>query len=189
MLAIIQLLAETAHSAAAESSGGVVEQISKTFHIEWGLFIPQVICFLIVAALLRKFAFAPVQKMLETRRERIAAGEDKLRQIEQQLADSDKRTAEAIVKANEEAKRMINEARDAAAAISEQKAQEAILQAQQIMAKAESAAKAERAQMAAELRSEFGRLVAATTAQVTGKVLTDEDRRRINEESLAKVEA
>jgi F-type H+-transporting ATPase subunit b len=42
--------------------------------------------------------------------------------------------------------------------------------------------------MRAELKKEFGRLVTATTAQVTGKVLTDEDQRRINEEALAKVE-
>jgi F-type H+-transporting ATPase subunit b len=189
MLPIFQLLANTATPAEAASGDGVVTQISKTFHIEWGLFIPQVICFLVVAFLLKKFAFVPVQKMLEQRRARIAEGEDKLHRIEQQLADSDKRTAEAIAKANEEAKRMIHEARDAATAISEQKAQEAIVQAQQILAKAEAAARTERDQMAAELRREFGRLVATTTAQVTGKVLTEEDRRRINEEALAKVEA
>ena len=33
-----------------------------------------------------------------------------------------------------------------------------------------------------------GRLVATTTAQVTGKVLNDDDQRRINDEALAKVE-
>ena len=189
MLPIFQVLAETAHPAQAESNGGVIEQISSTFHIEWGFFLSQVICFLVVALLLRKYAFGPVQKMLEQRRTRIAEGEEMLRQIQQQLADSDKRTAAAIAQANEDSKRMINEARDSAAALSEQKAQEAITQAQQIMAKAEAAAKAEREQMAAELRREFGRLVAATTAQVTGKVLTDDDRRRINEEALSKVEA
>jgi F-type H+-transporting ATPase subunit b len=187
MSPIFNLLATTAPGAAGEG-GGVMDQLKTTFHIEWDFFIPQVICFLIVAFLLKKFAFAPVQKMLEQRRQRIADGEDKLRQIEQQIAASDQRTAEAIAKANEEAKRMIAEARDSAAALSEQKAQEAITQAQQILAKAEAAAKTERDQMAAELRREFGRLVAATTAQVAGKVLTDEDRRRLNEEALAKVE-
>ena len=40
-----------------------------------------------------------------------------------------------------------------------------------------------------ELKREFGRLVAATTAQATGKILTPEDQRRINETALAKVEA
>ena len=165
-----------------------MDQIKTTFHIEGAFFVSQVVCFLLVAFLLKKFAFKPVQDMLEKRRQRIAEGEEKLRKIEQQLAESDQRTAEAITKANEEARRMIGEARESAVALSEQKAQEAIAQAQQILAKAEAAAKTERDQMAAELRREFGRLVATATAQVTGKVLTDEDRRRLNEEALAKVE-
>ena len=42
--------------------------------------------------------------------------------------------------------------------------------------------------MQADLKKQFGRLVASTTAQVTGKVLTDDDQKRINEEALAKVE-
>lgn len=187
MLSLFQLLA--AQTPEVEAGGNVAEKIFRTFHVEWGLFLSQCVCFLIVAFALRKWAFAPVQIMLEHRRSRIAEGEEKLKRIERQLAESDQRTAEAIAKANEEAKRMINEAREAAAAISEQKAQEAIAQAQQILGKAEAAAKAEREQMAEELRREFGRLVATTTAKVTGKVLTDEDRRRINEEALAKVEA
>ena len=70
----------------------------------------------------------------------------------------------------------------------EVKGQEAIVGAQQILAKAESAAKADRDRLVTELKGEFGRLVALTTSQVTGKVLTSDDQRRINEEALAKVE-
>ena len=76
-----------------------------------------------------------------------------------------------------------------AANFSEQKTQEAIASAQQILAKAEAAAQAERAAIKAELKNEFGRLITATTAQVTGKVLTDEDQKRINNEALVSVEA
>ena len=97
-------------------------------------------------------------------------------------------TAAAIAKANDEAVRLINEAKEGAHAFSEQKAQEAIAQAQQILAKAEAAAKADRDRLSTELKREFGRLVAATTAQVTGKVLTADDQKRINEDALAKVE-
>jgi F-type H+-transporting ATPase subunit b len=177
--------------AAAESvasDAGVVERIQKTFHFHWGPFIAQCISVLIVAFLLKKFAFGPIQAMLEQRRARIAEGEEKLKRIERQLAESEETTAAAIAKANDEAKRLIAEARDSATALSEATAQEAVAQAQQILTKAEAAAKAERAQIAAELKQEFGRLVTNTTAQVTGKVLTAEDQSRINQEALAKVE-
>lgn len=155
-----------------------------TFHIKWPFFIAQLVNFVLVILVLKKFAFGPIQTMLEDRKTRIADGEEKLKTIEQRLADSEKSTAEAIAKANAEAQRMIDEARASAAKLSEQEAQKATAAAQNILAKAEEAAKAERAAMRAEIKTEFGKLVSAATSQVTGKVLTDDDQRRINEESL-----
>jgi F-type H+-transporting ATPase subunit b len=174
--------------AAAAENPGVLENISKTFGLNWPFFIAQVVNFFLVIFVLKKFAFGPIQKMLEERRDRIAQGEANLIRIQKQLADSEANTAAAIAKANEDAARLINEAKTSAAALSEQKAQEAISTAQQILAKAEAAAQAERAAIKAELKQEFGRLVTATTAQVTGKILTGDDQSRINQEALASVE-
>jgi F-type H+-transporting ATPase subunit b len=174
--------------AVAEVSG---ESASLLEQFGWNrpFFIAQLINFALVIWVLKKFAFGPIQAMLEQRRARIAEGEANLVRIQQQLADSEKHTAEAIAKANEEANRLITEAKESAARLSEEKAQEAIASAQQILAKAEVAARAERQQIAAELKREFGRLVTATTAQVTGKVLNADDQKRINDEALTKVEA
>lgn len=174
-------------SASAEAPG-IIEIVQKTFGLHGAFFAAQVINFFLVIIVLKKFAFGPIQAMLEQRRNRIAEGEEKLKRIEKQLADSEATTAAAIAKANEEAVRLINEAKQGAHAFSEQKAQEAIAQAQNILAKAEAAAKADRDRLSSDLKREFGRLVAATTAQVTGKVLTADDQKRINEDALARVE-
>ncbi|MGB2401787.1 MAG: F0F1 ATP synthase subunit B [Akkermansiaceae bacterium] len=179
---MISILAAAGTEAA---SGGFLE----TFGINWPFFIAQLVNFVIVLFVLKKFAFGPIQEMLEQRRKRIAEGEDKLKRIEQQLADSEQRTQEAIDKANADAARLISEAKESAASLSEKKAQEAVASAQQILAKAEEAATAERKTMTAELKKEFGRLVTATTANVTGKVLNEDDQKRINEEALASVES
>jgi F-type H+-transporting ATPase subunit b len=179
---MMTILAETAQA-------GTLETIQTTFGLNAPFFIAQVINFFLVIFVLKKFAFGPIQTMLEERRGRIAQGEAKLKQIEQQLADSERSTAAAIARANEDAVRLVEEAKTSAAALSKQKAEEAISSAQQILAKAEAAAKAERAAIKAELKQEFGRLVTATTAQVTGKVLTSDDQARINQEALASVEA
>ncbi len=174
--------------AAAAENPGVLENIQKTFGLNPPFFIAQVVNFFLVIFVLKKFAFGPVQAMLEERRSRIAAGEEKLKVIERQLAETEATTAAAIAKANEEAVRMVEEAKAGAATFSEQKAQEAISSAQTILAKAEAAAKADRDRLITELKSEFGRMVALTTSQVTGKVLTADDQKRINEDALAKVE-
>lgn len=185
MISIFDLLANVP---AAESEG-VVGEITKNFQITWPLFISQCVSFTIVAVLLYKFAFGPILAMLEQRRSKIAEGEEKLKHIERQLAESEATTAAAIAKANDEAVRLIHEAKQGAALFTEQKAQEAIASAQQILSKAEAAAKADRDRLSTELKREFGRLVAATTSQVTGKILNADDQKRINEDALATVEA
>jgi F-type H+-transporting ATPase subunit b len=172
-------------SAAAEP--GALEALTKTFGIHPALLGAQFINFIAVIFVLKKFAFGPIQAMLEQRRTRIIEGEEKFKRIEKQLAESEATTAAAIAKANEEALRLITEAKEGAAAFTEQQSQDAIAKAQTILAKAEAAGNTDRERISNELKREFGRLVAATTSQVTGKVLTADDQNRINEEALSKV--
>ena len=174
--------------AVAAENPGILENIQKTFGLNTPFFIAQVVNFFLVIFVLKKFAFGPVQAILEQRRTRIADGEKMLQVIEKQLADAEKDAAEAIAKANDEAVRLINEAKHGANALSEQSAQEALIQAQHIISKAEAAAKADRERLSLELKREFGRLVASTTSQVTGKILNEDDQKRINEDALAGVE-
>jgi F-type H+-transporting ATPase subunit b len=175
------------HLASAAAEPGALEALTKTFGIHWALLGAQFINFILVIFVLKKFAFGPIQVMLEQRRTRIIEGEEKLKRIEKQLAESEATTAAAIAKANEEALRLITEAKEGAAAFTEQQSQDAIAKAQNILAKAEAAGNADRERISTELKREFGRLVAATTSQVTGKVLTADDQNRINEEALSKV--
>lgn len=167
------------------SSANPLEKIKDTFGLHWSLFLSQLVAFLVVCFLLKKFAYGPVMEMLEQRRQRIEDGEAKLVEIEKQLKESEAEKAALLEKANADAKRMIAEAKTSATALAEQKANEAVAQAQVILSKAQEAARAERAAMSAELKQEFGRLVVATTTQVTGKELNATDQKRINEEAVS----
>lgn len=164
-----------------------VDKIVKTFGLHWSLFFSQLVAFLVVCVVLKKYAYGPVMEMLEQRRQRIEDGEAKLEEIEKQLAESEAEKAALLEKANADAKRLISEAKDSAVALAEKKSAEATSQAQTILAKAQEAARAERAVMSAELKQEFGRLVIATTSKVTGKTLDDADQKRINKEAVASV--
>ena len=95
-------------AAQAAGDAGIVETIQKTFGLNAPFFIAQVINFFLVIFVLKKFAFGPIQTILEQRRARIAEGEEKLKRIEKQLAESEQTTAAAIAKANEDAVRLIN---------------------------------------------------------------------------------
>ena len=52
---------------ATSESGGLVSDIADNFGVTWQLFISQFIAFIIVALLLKKFAYKPVLDMLEQR--------------------------------------------------------------------------------------------------------------------------
>jgi F-type H+-transporting ATPase subunit b len=169
--------------AASGSVGDMVRETAETFGWNPRLFFSQVISFIIVALLLRRFAYKPVLAVLEERRTRIAEGLLNAEKIKQQLAEAEQRHAEILAKANDQAQKMIDEARESAGHLADRKEQEAIAAAEQILAKAREASQLEHERTMAELKRELGRLVVDTTAKVTGKVLSSEDQKRLQEEA------
>jgi F-type H+-transporting ATPase subunit b len=167
--------------------GDVAANTASTFGFNLWLFLSQVISFTIVALALRRFAYKPILGILEERRQRIAEGLLNAEKIKQQLAEAEQRYQEILSNANAQAQKMIDEARESAAHVAERKQQEAVATAEQIVAKAREASAIEHERTMAQLKRELGRLVVDTTAKVTGKVLTPEDQRRLQEEAARQV--
>jgi F-type H+-transporting ATPase subunit b len=163
----------------ADTAKGTAEK----FGLDAPHFFAQVISFLIVAALLYKFAYKPILNVLEDRRQRIAESLANVEKIKQELAGAQAKAQEILNQAGDHAGKLIEEARAAAARVREQETQKAIAAAEQIIAKAREAAAQDHARMLTELKREVGRLVVQTTATVTGKILTPEDQRRLAEET------
>ncbi len=164
-----------------------IGEILSNLGVTWPKFIAQIIIFLMVYTILKKFAFGPITAILEERRKRIEDTEADRAKIKKQLADSESLAAEKVAEANETAARMISEARESAAALGEKEKQRATQEAQDIIAKAHEATKREREQQLASLKKDFGKLVIEATGKVTGKVLSDEDQKTINKETAAEL--
>ena len=158
-------------------------RVAEQFGLDWPHFIAQCISFGIVAFVLHRFAYKPVLKVLEERRQRIEEGLKNAEQIKKDLANAQSKALEIMNQAAAQATRLIEEARAAAAKVQEQETQKAIAAAQDIVEKARQATRAEHGQMLADLRREVGRLVVATTGKVVGKVLTPEEQQRLAEEA------
>src|SRR2546421_4301144 len=176
-----------ATSAAAQGFSDMLRDPAETFGWNWKLFLAQVVSFCIVALLLRRFAYRPILAVLEDRRRKIEEGQLNAEKIRKELAEAEKRYQEIVAKANADAQKMIDETRESAAHLSERKQQEAITAAEQIIAKAREAAAIEHDRTMESLKRELGRLVVDTTAKVTGKVLTQDDQRRLQEEAAREV--
>jgi F-type H+-transporting ATPase subunit b len=153
------------------------------FGLDWKHFVAQVISFLIVTFLLYRFAYKPILKVLEDRKQRIAEGLANSDKIKAELQRTEASRQDVLNEANAQANKLIEEARAAAARVREQETQKAIASAEQIISKAREAAAAEHTRMLAELKREVGGLVVRTTEAVTGKILTADDQNRLAEET------
>jgi F-type H+-transporting ATPase subunit b len=166
-----------------------LSNVAQQFGVYWPNLIAQVVLFSIVYYVLKRFAFKPVIAMLEERRRRIEEGQINAENIKKQLAEAQTKYEEILAKANAEAQRVIDEVRASGDRLAEQKRQEAIAAAEQITVKAQEAIALERDRTMADLKRELGRLVVETTTRVTGKVLTEQDQQRINEETARGIAA
>ena len=110
--------------AAAGAEGD--KSLLETFGVNAPLFFSQLIAFIIVALLLKKFAYKPVLDMLEQRKARIAEAEANAEKIKSELAETEGARNKILEEARSEANRLIEETRSAAAELREAKTQEAI---------------------------------------------------------------
>jgi F-type H+-transporting ATPase subunit b len=151
--------------------------------IDWRALLMQTISFSIIFFVLWKFAYGPIFKMLQTRREKIAEALANAEKIKGDVARTEAERQKILADAGDKADKLIDDARQAAARVRETETQKAIAAAEQIVVKAREAAAQERAQMLASLKREVGRLVVQTTSTVTGKILTPEDQKRLAQET------
>ncbi len=164
-------------------------QLLTQFGVNWPKFIAQVILFLIVYMILKKFAFAPVIAIFEERRRTIEEGQANAAKIKKQLAESEARCQEILRKANADAQRIIEEGRLASDSQSQKHIQQAVRDAENILVKARETVELDQARMVAEVKKEMVNLVVNTTSKVVGKILTPADQERLASETTSQLAA
>ena len=167
----------------AAEGGSQIEEIARTFGVDWPHLMAQIVSFGIVCAVLYYLAYTPILKILAARRQQIADGLANANKIKAELARIEAERHVILAKAGEDGKQLIEQARAAAARVQAEETRKAIAAAEQVLVRAHEATERDRARMLADLRREVGRLVVQTTATVTGKVLTPDDHRRLAEET------
>jgi F-type H+-transporting ATPase subunit b len=175
-------------AAAGGATGNPTQAILDQFGWNKQLFFSQVALFVILALVLRKFAYAPLA-MLEKRRQQIAESVENAEKTRQALAQAEARASEIVAQAGQQANRIIEEARAAAVSLGDQERQKSVAEAQRILSKAHEAGEAELARLKGELRREFGRLVVQAASRSTGDVLTSEQKGRLSDEAVRQLSA
>ncbi len=159
-------------------------EILNQFGINPILLAAQVVNFLILLFILKKFLYGPILKVLETRKKTIEQSLKSAEEIERRLKEIGEREAEAILKSAREGEKIIKQAGEYGNEIMA----DARVQVQKIVDKTAKQTQLQfmrdKQDFEQSLRENVIDLVTTLVQKITNKILNDKDRKKIIEESI-----
>jgi F-type H+-transporting ATPase subunit b len=153
-----------------------------------GLFIWTILTFLVLVALLGKFAWRPLLQALEIRQESIRKSLDDAQKAKQELERLHVESAEIIRQSRVEADAIVTRSRGDAERLREEMKQKARAEADAIVKNAERQIQLETGRAVQQIRREAVDLSVMIASKLLQRNLTKEDNERLIEEALKQVE-
>ena len=164
-------------AATEESSGGLIDVVP-------GLMIWTLICFAITFFVLKRFAFGPIQKTIDDRRDRIRQAVEEADNARNEARELLEQNRAILAQARSESADILAETRKVADAQLDRAKQEVEAERQRRLEDTRKQIDAETVRAIGQIRSEVADLTVEATQRVVGKVLDNEDQRRLVEEAV-----
>ena len=152
-------------------------------------FVPALIAFLIILAVLSKLVWPSVLEMMEKRQAKIQSDLDEAERSKREAAEEAKSYEGKILEAHHEADAIIAKAKKEAEEVRSQVLAKAQREAADIIAKAHGAVDSERHKAMIELSSSVVDLSVEIASKIIGNDLSEDEQRRLAEKYLAEVGA
>jgi F-type H+-transporting ATPase subunit b len=153
-----------------------------------GLMIWTIVCFLITLFVLKRYAFGPIQKMIDERQARIRAALEEADNAREQARKLLEQHRALIASARSDAEEILSEARRVADSMRERVREEAEADRQRRLEETHRQVEAETRRALEQIRAEVAELTLIAATKVTGKALTDADHKRLIEESIKELD-
>jgi F-type H+-transporting ATPase subunit b len=153
-----------------------------------GLMIWTIVCFLITLFVLKRYAFGPIQTMIDQRRERIRQSIEEAEHAREEARKLLEEHRSLIGEARRDAEEILSEARRVADAQRDRVKEETEADRQRRLEDTRRQIEAETQRALGQIRAEVAELTLVATAKVTGKVLDDADHRRLIDEAVASLD-
>ena len=152
-----------------------------------GLFVWTILTFLLLLAVLAKFAWNPLLKMLKDREDLIRSSLEDAEKAQTELANLNAEREEIINKARSEAQSILAEGKVAASKLKDETLKAAKDQAKSILTDAEKQIRIEKHKAIEEIKSEVVDLSLSVAAKLIKKNISREDNQALIDESLENV--
>lgn len=156
----------------------------KDFGVQPILLAAQVVNFLILLFILKRFLYKPILKVLDARKNRIALSLKQAEEIEKRLIELSEEEQKRIAKATEQAEKIVSGANQSRELIKEETKEETAALVQKMLQDGGKQNQVEKQKMRQEIRVEVADLVVLVVEKVTGKKITKEDQKNIIEREL-----
>ena len=153
-----------------------------------GLFIWTIVTFLVLLALLAKFAWRPLLEALDTRQNAIRKSLDDAQQARQELERLNAESAQIIARSRQEADAIITQSRADGDRLREEIRQKARAEADVIVKNAERQIQLETSRALQQIRHEAVELSVMIASKIIQRNLTKEDNERLIDDALKQVE-
>jgi F-type H+-transporting ATPase subunit b len=151
--------------------------------------LSQIANFAVLAFLLQRFAYKPLLRMFDERRQRIEKGLEDARLAEEARANAESERQQILDQARTEAQGIVAEANQRGEAQAAKIVEEAQGQAQGILGEARTEAQAERNRMLGEMRGQISALSIAAANQLIGASLDERRQMELVNEFFSGVKA
>ena len=150
-----------------------------------GLMIWTIVSFLLTLWALKRWAFGPIQKMIDDRRERIRRSIEEAEEARAEARRILEEHRKLVGQARSEGEQILAEARRVADAQRERVKEETEADRQRRLEETRRQIEAETHRALGQIRAEVAELTLVAASKVTGKVLDDADHRRLVEDAIA----
>ena len=154
-----------------------------------GLFIWTIVTFLVLVALLAKFAWTPLLQALETRQNAIRKSLDDAQQARQELERLNSESTQILNRARVEAEAIITQSRSDGDRLREEIRARARTEADNIVKNAERQIQLETSRALEQIRREAVDLSVMIASKIIQRNLTREDNEKLIDEALKQVES
>jgi F-type H+-transporting ATPase subunit b len=136
-------------------------QIFKEFGVNPVLLVAQIINFLIILVVLKKFMYKPVLQMMKKREAEIKKGLDDSQKAEEKLKEAEEREKQIIQKAQEKAEKIVGDAKLQASELVAESELNAKAASEKILAEAEAKISQETSEAEEKLTKNIGKIAIA----------------------------
>jgi F-type H+-transporting ATPase subunit b len=152
--------------------------------VRLGLMVWTIVCFGITFFVLRRFAFGPIQKIIDERRQRIRSSIEEAENARTEARRLLEEHRALIGQARGQAEQILSEARKVGESMARRVKEETEADRQRRLEETRRQIEAETQRALEQIRTEVAELTLIATTKVTGKVLEDADHKRLIDDAI-----